>query len=149
MIKIRYGLKSDLPLAYEAYKAVTPAENKEESAKGFVRWLATSDSTKKLVLVAEVDTEEAGMVVVSIGLHPYEYPPEFGFVDVIYVKKKFRDSGVAHELISKGRDWLQQNRVPIVYGIHKLANDKFWDLVSETFPGIKKVASMYQEKFIY
>jgi GNAT superfamily N-acetyltransferase len=139
---------TDLPLAYEGYKAVTMSKNKDEAAKGFVRWLVKSD-VKKIALVAENEGIPVGIAVTSINFHPYEYPEVYGYADLLYIRKAFRNSGIAKELIAMTREWLMNNKVPQVFGIHRKENDVFWNEITKTYPDMQKVASVWKEEYSY
>ncbi len=145
-MKLRYMYSRDLPLVFEGYKAVTMSKDREAAAKNFVKWLVDPGVTK-LTVVAEVENEPVGVVVVSIGQHPYEVPSEFANVDLLYVRRKHRHLGVAKELIGAGREWLQNNNVPAVFGMHRKENDVFWDEINKAFPAIQKVASVWVERY--
>lgn len=138
----------DLPIVFEGYQVVSPSKNKEEAAKRFTRYVANGIFGQDTVFswIGFVDGEPAGCIILTVMQHPYEVPELQAMVDLVYVKKKYRQHKLAIELVGVVLDFLKENNIPEVYGIHDPKNDKVWDQMAQHYPGIKKVGSLYMKE---
>lgn len=136
----------DLAILYDGYLSVYSGENKEESARKFIKFVVHElyKAGTAFGWIAKVDGEVAGVLVMRTFLHPYELPELQSWVEMLYVRKRYRRSGVATELVKFLFEFLAVNKVPVCKTNVLPRNAEFNVLLTEM--GAKEISRNYEYK---
>ncbi len=150
--EIRNIRPDDIHFIRSAYLSQSTDEDKQESANRYIS-LLFNDIFKEgtaMSWVAEVDKEIAGALTFKLDVHPYQTPAETLVGDMMYVKRKFRNNGVAESLVEHVLPLLKKSGIQRFRIFLKDDNKKYNDMLTKKYlHGVKKVHTEYEWRDFY
>lgn len=144
-IKVRPIRPDEISILLTAYISMSHDDDKMESARQYVN-IMFYDIFKRgeaMAWVAEVDNDIAGVFVLKMEEHLYETPKKFLVGDLMYVKKKYRNRGVAKSIIDVVFPIVKKSGVTkLKMAVHDHTQE-YNEMVSRVM-GLKKAFTVYE-----
>lgn len=145
-IKVRPIRPDEIGILITAYMSMSQDDDKMESARQYVniRFYDIFKRGDAMAWVAEIGGDIAGVFVLKLEEHLYETPKEFLVGELMYIKKKYRKSGVARAIVDVVFPIVKKSGIKrLKMFVHNNDNKKYNEMLTEVM-GLKRFFTAYE-----